>query len=102
MRNPTFGIRWEEERKARWEKLAQEAFNKSPSDLARDVLQEFMASFVSDEELMKLGLAELSGKRLGGLLSLAASRVAARQDSSSPAQAKVSESPPARRTKSAR
>ncbi|MGO9640513.1 MAG: hypothetical protein ACLP1Y_04295 [Candidatus Acidiferrales bacterium] len=50
------GIRWEEDVKARWERLAQQRFRRGPSVLARAVLEEFLACFLEDKELSQLGL----------------------------------------------
>lgn len=98
-----FSFRWTHERKKRWKALAEELFpDDDHSAVAREVLEEFMSCFTADDELAKLGLLKLTGKRPGNLLSLALARTVGCPTSNVPTQAPVSESPPARRTKSAR
>ena len=65
------GVRWNPAIKGQWEKFARETFNKDSSTLAREVLEEFMACFSPDDDLLKLGLANLTGARPGGLLNQA-------------------------------
>jgi hypothetical protein len=65
------GVRWNAEIKSHWEKFADVKFHKDSSVLAREVLEEFLACFSTDEDLLRLGLANLTGRRPGGLLSQA-------------------------------
>ena len=67
---PQLAIRWDEGRKRSWEALAHR-FHKDPSVLARDLLEEFLATQMSDAELMQLGLVTHIGRRPGGLIQLA-------------------------------
>jgi hypothetical protein len=65
------GVRWAPPIKGQWEKLARDEFDSESSTLARDVLEEFLACFLTDEELRSAGLPSLAGRRPGGLISLA-------------------------------
>lgn len=62
------GIRWPDDRKAAWDKLADRQ-KRTSADLARLVLEEFMTSFMPKAEAEVLGLA--SDWRAAGLLELA-------------------------------
>lgn len=65
------GVRWNSDIKTHWDKFAKEQFHKDSSVLAREILEEFLACFSSDETLLRMGLANLTGRRPGGLLSQA-------------------------------
>lgn len=63
------GIRLQPDTKAAWENLASSHFHQEPSALARSVIEEFMACFLPERELQRLGLAQLSVHRPGALIA---------------------------------
>jgi hypothetical protein len=72
-RNKTFGFRWQH--REIFEILASRPpFSRDPSDLARMILNEFMACFLTDKELEEAGLIEYVSLRWNGLLKQAISR----------------------------
>lgn len=52
-----FGFRWDNELVSLWEEVASRFSRRDPaSNVAREVLEEFIACFLPDEKLEKLGL----------------------------------------------
>lgn len=72
------GVRIRPELKLRWEAFVKEEFKQAPSVLAGQVLEEFMACFISDDDLNSVGLAQLAVTKPGPLISLAIKRSSAK------------------------
>lgn len=64
------GVRQRPERRAAFEGLARRLGKRKAATLARQVLEEFLACFLSDAELAELGMQEYKS-RGGGLLRVA-------------------------------
>ncbi len=66
----TFGFRWAPARKERWEHLAR-VLGKDPGVFAREVIEDFFACYLTDADLMQLGMMTHLGKRGGGWIEVA-------------------------------
>jgi hypothetical protein len=64
---------WDPDRKSAFERVAQE-LRYSHTELARIILEEFVACYLNDEELKSLGMADRRGSREHGLMSQAIER----------------------------
>ena len=66
----TFGFRWRLLDVFK-EIASRPQFQRDPSDLARQVLEEFCSCYMTDEELDKAGMAEYVALRRNGLIDMA-------------------------------
>lgn len=64
------GVRWSPERKRMWETLCEQMGAK-PSVLAGQILEEYMACFLTEKELANLGLGHLVITKPGPHLAFA-------------------------------
>jgi len=76
-KKPQFSVPWPEQRLEVWKHTVPPRLKKlgyqfdNPTDLGRTVLEEFMACFLSEDELKKLGMASYASTRRSGILRVA-------------------------------